>query len=155
MLHGAELPIWVGTNFSTPAFVQPTSKRVPATCTPSVCNEFEVPLFDIGTKNKPLWIEIDRFGSITKSEAPKEFVPLSKNKDDQIILGLSGIYSTQQKREFQKFTLVKNTRELVTSEIVYRMFPPTSLTTLSNAIGSPSFSAQDYITDQLQQVFLP
>ena len=135
--------------------MQPTSKRVTATCTPRVCNEFEVPLFDIGTKDKPLWIKIDKFGYVTKSEAPKEFIPLSENKDDQIIFGHSGIFSTQQKREFQKFTLVKNARELVTSEIVYQMFPPTSLTTLSNTIGSSSFSAQDYITDQLQQVFLP
>jgi len=44
---------------------------------------------------------------------------------------------------------------LVTAEMVYRMFPPTSLNTLSNIIDSPSFSAQDFINEQLQQVFLP
>ena len=35
------------------------------------------------------------------------------------------------------------------------MFPPTILNALNDAIGSPTFSAQDYLTDKLQQVFLP
>ena len=150
-----ELPVWSGVNLTTPSFVQPTSRRVSSTCTPRVCNEFEVPLFDVGTKDNPTWIKIDKFGTITKAETPRNFIPLSENKDDQIVFGHTSIFSTQQKREFQKFTLVKNVRELVTSQIVYQMFPPASLNTLSNTIGSSSFSAQDFITDQLQQVFLP
>ena len=151
----SEISIWVGTNFSTPAFAQPTSKRITPTCTPRICNNFETPLFNVGTEQEPRWIQISRFGSIIQSEAPKKFVPLSTNKDDQIILRHSGIYSAQQKEEFQKFSLVKNARELVNSEIVYRMFSPTSLNALDDALGSPTFSAQDYLTNKLQQVFLP
>ena len=50
---------------------------------------------------------------------------------------------------------MKNARELVSSEIVYRMFSPTSLDALDDTIESPSFSIQDYVTSKLQQVFLP
>ena len=39
--------------------------------------------------------------------------------------------------------------------MVHRMFPPTSMNALSDVIDSPSFSTQDFISDQLQQVFLP
>ena len=39
--------------------------------------------------------------------------------------------------------------------MVYRMFPPASLNTLSNTIESSSFSAQDFINEQLKQGFLP
>ena len=50
---------------------------------------------------------------------------------------------------------MKNARELVSSEIVYRMFSPTSLDALDDTIGSPTFLVQDYLTSKLQQVFLP
>ena len=61
----------------------------------------------------------------------------------------------KQKQEFQKLTLIKDARELITSQMIYQMFPPASLNTLSNTIESSSFSAQDFINGQLQQVFLP
>ena len=148
----SEIPVWVGSNFTIPAFAHPTSKRITQMCTPRICNTFETPLFNIGTAQEPRWIQVSRFGSIIQSKAPKEFIPLSTNKGDQIILHHSGVYSAKQKKEFQKFSLVKDARELVSSEIVYRMFSPTSL---DDAIESHTFSVQDYVTSKLQQVFLP
>ena len=44
-----ELSVWSGKNFSTPAYVQLTSKRVSSICTPRVCNGFDTPLFSIGS----------------------------------------------------------------------------------------------------------
>ena len=103
-----ELPVWTGSNFSTPAFVQPTSKRITLTCTPRVCNSFDTPLFNIGTSKVPRWIRISKFGEIIQSEAPQDFIPQSNNKEDQILLRQSSVYSTKQRKEFQKFSLIKN-----------------------------------------------
>ena len=102
---------WVRTS-------QPTSKPITEMCTPRICNAFETPMFNLGTSQEPRWIQVSRFGSISHSEAPKEFMPLSTNKGEQIVLHHSGVYSDKQKREFQKFSLVRDARELVTYEIV-------------------------------------
>ena len=40
-----ELPIWYGKNFSTPAFLQPISKKISLVCTPRVGNSFDTPFF--------------------------------------------------------------------------------------------------------------
>ena len=103
-----ELPVWTGNKFSTPAFVQPTSKLITLTCTPRVCNSFGTPLFNVGTNKVPRWIQISKFGEIIQCEAPQEFIPQSNNKEDQIVLRQSSVYSTKQGKEFQKFSLIKN-----------------------------------------------
>ena len=48
-----ELPVWSRNNFTTLAYVKPTSKRVTITCTPWVCNSFDTPLFNIGARRVP------------------------------------------------------------------------------------------------------
>ena len=63
-----ELPVWSRVNLTTPSFVQPTSRRISSTCTPRACNDFEVPVFDVGTKDNPNWIKINKFGTINKAE---------------------------------------------------------------------------------------
>ena len=50
---------------------------------------------------------------------------------------------------------MNNARQLVESEIIYKMFPPASLDALDEKIESPSFSVHDYVATHLQQVFLP
>ena len=70
-----ELPVWTGGNFTTPAFVQPTSERVTLTCTPRICNSFDTPLFNIGTNRIPRWIRISKYGEIIQSEAPQDSIP--------------------------------------------------------------------------------
>ena len=150
-----ELPVWSGKNFSTPAYVQPTSKRVSSTCTPRVCNGFNTPLFNIGTNRIPKWVRISKYGEITQSEIPQEFIPQSYNKEDQIVTRQSSIKSTKQRREFKKFALIKNARNMVTSEIIYNTFPPADMKTLDEEIELSSFSVHDYVATHLQQVFLP
>ena len=115
-----ELPVWVGENFTTPAFDQPTSKRITTVCTPWICNIFESPMFNLGTHKVPSWIQVN-FGAINHIETPKDFIPLSTNKGEQIVLRHSGIYGDKQKREFQKLSLVKDARKLVT--LCTRFFP--------------------------------
>ena len=61
----------------------------------------------------------------------------------------------QQRREFRRFSLIKNTRDLITEEIVYNMFPQSEMNTLDDEIELSSFSVHDYIATHLQQVFLP
>ena len=82
--------------------------EITLTCTPRVHNSFDTPLFNIGTIQVPKWIQISKFGEIIQSEAPQEFIPQSNNKEDQIVLRKSSVYSTKQRKEFQKFSLIKN-----------------------------------------------
>ena len=44
---------------------------------------------------------------------------------------------------------------MVTSEIVYKMFPQANMEALDEKIELPSFSVHDYVATHLQQVFLP
>ena len=67
----------------------------------------------------------------------------------------SNIYSTKQRKEFKKFALIKNARDMVTEEIVYNMFPPAEMKTLDEEIELSSFSVHDYVATHLKQVFLP
>ena len=140
-----DFPLWSGNNFTTPAYVQPMSKRVTLTCTPRVCNSFDTPLFNIGTSRIPKWIRISVFGEIIQSEAPQEFVPQSNSKEDQIVTRQSSIYSTKQRREFKKFSLIKNARDLVNSEIIYKMFQPARMNALDERIESPTLLMRDYV----------
>ena len=150
-----ELPIWTGANLTIPAFMQPTNRRISNSCTPRVCNHYNVPIYNVGSNTSPNWIRLTSTGRITKATPPRSFTPKSSNKNEQIVVGESSIFSRQQKVEFQKLSLVKDAREIVTAEMVHRMFPPTSMNALSDVIDSPSFSTQDFISNQLQQVFLP
>ena len=113
------------------------------------------PLFNVGTKKIPKWVRISKYGEISQSEIPQEFIPQSHNKEDQIVTRQSGIYSLQQRKEFRKFFLIKDARDLVTEEIVYKMFPETAMNTLDDEIALSSFSIHNYVATCLQQVFLP
>ena len=79
-------------------------------------------------------MKISKYGEITKSEIPQEFIPQSYNKEDQIVTRQSNIYSTKQRKEFKKFAPIKNARDMVTEEIVYNMFPPAEMKTLDEEI---------------------
>ena len=68
---------------------QPTSK-------PRVCNSFDTPLFNIGMNRIQKWVRISKYGEISQSEKPQEFVPQSYNKEEQIVTRQSSIYSTKQ-----------------------------------------------------------
>ena len=101
------------------------------------------------------WIRIEKDGEIKQTENPQEFIPQSHNKEQQIVTRQSNIYSNKQKTEYKKFTLIKDTRNLITEEIVFSMFPMKEMNTLNEEIELEQFSINDYITSHLQQVFLP
>ena len=67
----------------------------------------------IGTNSIPRWIRISKFGEIIQSEAPQDFIPQSNSKEDQIVTRQSSIYSTKQRREFKKFSLIRNAQDLL------------------------------------------
>ena len=101
-------------------------------------------------------MRINNYREISQTGTPQEFIPQSHNKEDQIVTRQSNIYSMQQRKEFRKFSLIKNTRDLITEEIVYNMFPTKEMNTLDDEIELENFSVHDYnITTHLQQVFLP
>ena len=96
-----------------------------------MCNGFDTPLFNIGSSRIPKWVRISKYGEISQSEIPQEFIPQSYNKEDQIV---TNIYSMKQRKEFKKFSLIKNARDMVTEEIVYNMFRPAEMNTLDDEI---------------------
>ena len=51
--------------------------------------------------------------------------------------------------------MIKDTRNLITEEIVFNMFPMKEMNTLDKDIELEQFSVNNYITSHLQQVFLP
>ena len=61
----------------------------------------------------------------------------------------------KQRKEFRKFSLIKDARDMVTEEIVYKMFPQTAMNTLDDEMELSSFSVHDYVATHLQQAFLP
>jgi len=73
----------------------------------------------VGSKDNPNWTKINKFGMVTKAEPPRNFIPRSENKNDQIVIGKSSIFITEQKEEFQKLSHIKDARELITSEMIY------------------------------------
>ena len=122
-----ELPIWYGKNLSIPAFLQPISKKISKICTPRICNSFDTPIFNIGSSKLPKWVKINKDGEIRQTENPQEFIPQSHNKEQQIVTRQSNIYSNTQRKEFRKFGLIKDTRDLIQEEIVFNMFPMTEM----------------------------
>ena len=122
-----ELPIWSGYNLSTPAFMEPITRRVKFSCTPRVCNSFNLPYFNIGTKDHPKWIQVGRAGDIIEARDPQEFVPISTNKKDQIVLKQGGIYSKKQEEEFRRFNLMRDARDLIQNELFLKMFSESNL----------------------------
>ena len=92
-----QLPVWAGENFMTPAYDQPTNKKITSVCTQRICNMFENPMFNIGTKDEPGWIQVNG-GNVHLVKTPKDFIPLSTNKGQQIVVRQSGVYSDKQKR---------------------------------------------------------
>ena len=110
---------------------------------------------NIGSNKLPKWVRISKDGEISQTENPQEFIPQSHNKEQQIVTRQSNIYSNQQRKEFRKFSLIKDTRDLITEEIVFNMFPMKEMNTLDDEIELEQFSVNDYISTHLQQVFLP
>ena len=88
-----ELPVWSGYDLSTPAFMEATSRKLTYSCTPRVCNTFNLPFFNIGSRDHPKWVQVGRTGDIIEAKDPQEFSPISSNKADQIVLEQAGIYS--------------------------------------------------------------
>ena len=58
-------------------------------------------------------MKINKDGEIRQTENPQEFIPQSHNKEQQIVTLQANIYSNKQRKEFRKFGLIKDTRDLI------------------------------------------
>ena len=149
-----ELPIWIGEDYQTPAFMRPVSKEVSAVCTPRVCNSFDNPIFNIGSSRLPKWVRIED-GEIKRSDNPQEFIPQSHNKEKQIVTKENDIFSKKQKFEYKKSNIIQNTRSLIKEDIVQKMYPVKVMNMLDEDISLDDFFINNFISDNLQEAFLP
>ena len=101
----------------------------------------------------PNWVRIED-GDIKKAEN-QEFVPQSHSREKQIVTRPNSIYSNKQKIEYKKFNLIKNTRSLIKEEIIHTMYPMKVMNSLEKDIEMEDFSINDYISNHLQEAFLP
>ena len=85
---------------------------------------------------------------------PQEFVPQSHSKAEQIVTKESDIFTNKQKTDFRVFTLVENTRQLLTEEIIHRMYPSEVLSRI-NEDTRPDETSNDFISYNLEEAFLP
>ena len=135
--------------------MEPITRKVTFSCTPRVCNSFNLPYFNIGTKDHPKWIQVGRAGDIIEARDPQEFIPISTNKADQIVLQQAGIYSKKQEEEFKRFTLMRDARDLIQNELFLKMFSEPNLAALDTSLATPTFLLHGFVSDKLQQIFLP
>ena len=148
-----ELPIWHGKEFEKQGFMKPVTCEITGICTPRVCNQFSSPLFNIGSQSDQIWIKIDG-EEVRMTSRPQEFIPESHNKAEQIVTKEADIFTDQQKAEFEVFTLVENTRKLLTEEIVNHMYTPEVLSGLSEDVETRE-TPNAFISYNLQKAFLP
>ena len=85
---------------------------------------------------------------------PQEFVPMSHNKEEQIVTKKADIFSNKQKAEFKIANFIENTRQLLSEEIITHMYPSEVLSTISEDIGTEEAS-NTFISYSLQKAFLP
>lgn len=89
---------------------------------------------------------ISKQGLISEGETPKSFTRLSSRREDKIVSHHTGVYGQRQKA-FQKLALVRDTRALISSHIVYQKIATSAAEDLE--------VNQESVTDSLQRVFLP
>ena len=80
---------------------------------------------------------------------------MSHSREKQIVTWPNSIYSNKQKIEYKKFNLIKNTRGLIREEIIHTMYPMKVMNSLENDIEMEDFSVNEYISNHLQEAFLP
>ena len=95
-----ELPIWHGEKFEKPGFMKPSTREITSICTPRICNGFTSPLFNIGSHLDQRGVKVDG-EEVRIARNPQEFVPMSHNKEEQIVTSKADIFSNQQKAEFK------------------------------------------------------
>ena len=149
----SELPIWHGKELDKPGFMKPVTREVTSICTPRVCNDLNNPLFNIGSDSDQEWVKADG-KEVRKTSRPQEFAPQSHNKAEQIVTKEADIFSQEQKAEFRILNFIKNTRNLLSDEIIHHMYPADTLSTISEDIGTEEAS-NTFISYSLQKAFLP
>ena len=90
---------------------------------------------------------------MTTSE-PQELVPESHNKGEQILTKTTDIFTEEQKAEYEVFSLVENTRKLITEEIVNHIYTPEVLSGLNEDVEARE-TPNAFISYNLQKAFLP
>ena len=85
---------------------------------------------------------------------PQELVPESHNKGEQILTKTTDIFTEEQKAEYEVFSLVENTRKLITEEIVNHIYSPEVLSGLNDDVVVRE-APNAFISYNLQKAFLP
>ena len=110
-------------------------------------------MFNIGSHTEQIWVKIIGKEVMTTSE-PQELVPESHNKGEQILTKTTDIFTEEQKAEYEVFSLVENTRKLITEEIVNHIYTPEVLSGLNDDIVVRE-APNAFISYNLQKAFLP
>ena len=110
-------------------------------------------MFNIGSQTDQIWVKIIGKEVMTTSE-PQELVPESHNKGEQILTKTTDIFTEEQKAEYEVFSLVENTRKLITEEIVNHIYTPEVLSGLNDDVVVRE-APNAFISYNLQKAFLP
>ena len=91
---------------------------------------------------------------VMMTSEPRELVPESHNKGEQILTKTTDIFTEEQKAEYEVFSLVENTRKLITEEIVNHIYSPEVLSGLNDDVVVRE-APNAFISYNLQKAFLP
>ena len=67
-------------------------------------------------------------------DEPQELVPESHNKGEQILTKTADIFTEEQRTEYEIFSIVENTRKMITEEIVNHIYSPEMLPSLTDDV---------------------
>ena len=149
-----ELPIWHGENFEKRGFLTPVSREITGICTPRVCSQFSSPMFNIGSHTDQIWVKVIGKEVMKTDDEPQELVPESHNKGEQILTKTADIFTEEQRTEYEVFSIVENTRKMITEEIVNHIYSPEMLPSLTDDVVARE-APNAFISYNLQKAFLP
>ena len=87
-------------------------------------------------------------------DEPQELVPESHNKGEQILTKTADIFTEEQRTEYEVFSIVENTRKMITEEIVNHIYSPEMLPSLTDDVVARE-APNAFISYNLQKAFLP
>ena len=110
------------TSFQPVGFSRPDSNCEGGEFTPPPNTRHRIKYIDYSAhleekEDHSKWIQVGRAGDIIEARDPQEFIPISTNKADQIVLQQTGIYSKKQEEEFKRFTIMKDARGLIPEDV--------------------------------------
>jgi len=150
-----ELPVYMGENYETKAYMKPINRQITKVCTPRVCSKHTSPVFDIGTEDEEIWVKVEE-AEIIATKTPKDLKVNSHNKEETILLHESDIFDEELKEKFSLFTFVHNARKLLEGTVIQKMYPAQILTKLNNIEETKvADEEENFISYRIQDAILP